>query len=76
MTYKSKPSIKERLEECVDELLTMGILLPEAAEQFEKLFMVRALDETDGSIKDAARLLGIHRNTLSKKIRKYEIKRE
>ena len=74
MTAARKPTIRERLEGCIDELVTMGILLPEAAAEFEKLYMMRALEESGGNIQEAARLLGIHRNTLSKKIRQYELK--
>jgi transcriptional regulator of acetoin/glycerol metabolism len=31
----------------------------------------RALDHTHGHVSDAARILGVHRNTLARKIREY-----
>lgn len=68
--------IKERLEEIVDELVAKGILWHEAAEQFEKLFIRRALGQTGGRVGSAARVMGIHRNTLAAKIRKYRISKK
>lgn len=68
--------IKDRLEAIVDELVAKGILWQEAARQFEKLFIQRALDQTGGKIGAAARLLGMHRNTLGAKIRQHEISKK
>lgn len=65
--------IKDRLEAIADELVAKGILWHEAAQQFEKIFIQRALDETGGRIGSAARLMGVHRNTLSAKIRRHRI---
>ena len=67
--------IKDRLERIADELVGKGILWQEAAHQFEKLFILRALEHTGGRIGSAARLMGIHRNTLSAKMRQHEIKK-
>ena len=66
--------IKDRLEAIADELVANGILWHEAARQFEKIFIQRALDETGGRIGSAARLMGVHRNTLAAKIRKYGVR--
>ena len=65
--------IKDRLEAIADELVAKGILWHEAAGQFEKIFIRRALDETGGRIGAAARLMGVHRNTLAAKIRRHRI---
>ena len=43
-------------------------------EDMEKSAIVEALKRTGGSLKDAAELLGIHRNTIRLKISKYNIK--
>ena len=66
--------IKDRLEAIVDELVSKGILWQEAALQFEKLFIQRSLDQTGGKIGSAARLMGMHRNTLAAKIRQHRIR--
>jgi transcriptional regulator of acetoin/glycerol metabolism len=68
--------IKDRLEAIVDELVAKGILWHEAARQFEKLFIQRALDQTGGRIGSAARLMGMHRNTLAAKIRQHVIRKK
>ena len=68
--------IKDRLEAIVDELVAKGILWPEAAHQFERLFIRRTLEQTGGRIGSAARLMGIHRNTLAAKMRRHEIRRK
>ena len=68
--------IKDRLEAIVDELVAKGILWPEAAHQFERLFIRRTLEQTGGRIGSAARLMGIHRNTLAAKMRRHEIQRK
>ena len=69
-------SIKDRLEAIADELVGKGILWQEAAQQFEKLFIQRSLDQAGGRIGSAARLMGMHRNTLAAKIRKYGVRRK
>ncbi len=41
--------------------------------EFEKKFIKRVLDRSNGNQSRAARLLGIHRNTLSRKIGIYKL---
>ena len=71
---RSKPRIKDVLEAVIDEMVTKGILWPEALTQFEKLFILRVLSQNNGNLSHAAGTMGVHRNTLSKKIREHEIK--
>lgn len=71
-----KPTVKEILEGIIDEMLGTGILWPEVNAQFEKLYIIKALVKADGSVKGAAELMGVHRNTVSKKIREYDIDRQ
>ncbi len=71
----SKVKIKQVLEEIIDEMVTKGIYWSEAESQFEKLFILRALQENGGNLSRAAETMGVHRNTLSKKIRQYGIKK-
>ena len=49
---------------------------PEAAplatlSEMEARHISRVLDHTHGQIREAARILGVHRNTLARKIREY-----
>jgi DNA-binding protein Fis len=54
-------------------MVDRGILLEEAVTEFEKRFIKRVLDRSDGNQSRAARLLGIHRNTLSRKVGAYRL---
>ena len=73
---QKKPTIKDVLEDLIDELVSKGILWQEAVSEFEKLFILRALRESRGNVGRAAAKIGVHRNTLAKKIREYEIDRK
>ena len=65
--------IKQVLEEIIDEMVAKGIYWTEAVSQFEKLFILRALEKSDGNLSRAAETMGVHRNTLSKKLREHRI---
>jgi Fis family transcriptional regulator len=75
MTQPTQPTKNMRsvLEAVISEMVEKGILWPEAAAEFEKLFMLEALRKHRGNLCKAAETLGIHRNTLSKKMREYGI---
>lgn len=68
-------AMRERLEELVDEMVTGGIRFEDAQREFEKRFIARALQTAQGNLCRAAELLGIHRNTLSRKIAEYHLRR-
>jgi DNA-binding NtrC family response regulator len=69
----AKPSIRRILEQIVDEMVEKGILWPDAQAEFEKLFIIRVIRECNGSLSRAAERMGVHRNTLTKKIKEYSI---
>jgi len=50
-----------------------GILLQEAVTEFEKKFIKCVLEHTKGNQSRAAKVLGIHRNTLSRKVDEYKL---
>ena len=54
-------------------MVERGILFDEAVGEFEKRFIKRVLDRANGNQSRAAQALGIHRNTLSRKIEEYKI---
>jgi DNA-binding protein Fis len=65
--------VKDQLEGLVSQMVDRGILFDEAVGEFEKRFIKRVLDRTNGNQSRAAQVLGIHRNTLSRKIDEYKL---
>ena len=63
------------MEKLVQEMLERGILYDEARREFEKMFIARALQRAQGSVGEAAELLGLHRNTVARKMAEYRIRR-
>ena len=60
--------MREKLDQLVAEMIEKRIYLDEAVGEFEKKFIQSALKKADGNQTNAAKLLGLHRNTLSRKI--------
>lgn len=65
--------MKEQLESLVSLMVERGILLEEAITEFEKKFIKRVLERSNGNRCRAAKALGIHRNTLSRKVEEYDL---
>ena len=65
--------MKDQLEGLISQMVERGILFDEAVGDFEKKFIRRVLDRTSGNQSKAALVLGIHRNTLSRKIGVYKL---
>jgi len=61
-----------RLEALIDEMLDGKILLDEAMTEFEKLYIQKALLRNKDHLSHTAAMLGIHRNTLSKRVAAYK----
>jgi DNA-binding NtrC family response regulator len=67
--------VRDQLDRLVQEMLDKGILYDDARREIEKMFIARALQRTKGNVGDAAEMLGIHRNTIARKMTEYRIKR-
>ena len=67
--------MRDQLDRLVQEMLDKGILYDDARREIEKMFIARALQRTKGNVGDAAEMLGIHRNTIARKMTEYRIKR-
>lgn len=65
--------MKDQLESLVGNMVDRGIRLDEAVTEFEKKFIRRVLEGARGNQSRAAKLLGIHRNTLSRKLGEYKL---
>jgi DNA-binding protein Fis len=69
------PLIREQLERLIDEMIAKGVRFEDAQREFEKRFIAHVLDQSKGNLCRAADLLGMHRNTLSRKITEYRLRR-
>ena len=67
--------MNERLERLIEEMVQKGIRFADANREFERRFITRVLAESDGNLSKAADVLGIHRNTLSRKIAEHRLRR-
>ncbi|PYR87454.1 MAG: hypothetical protein DMG19_10520 [Acidobacteria bacterium] len=65
--------MKEKLKCLVEEMIDHRIFLDEALDEFEKRFIQTALTKTHGNQTKAAEVLGVHRNTLNRKIGQYKL---
>jgi DNA-binding NtrC family response regulator len=66
--------VREQLESLVQLMIDRGVRYEDARREFEKVFITRALQRSNGCVGDAADLLGIHRNTVARKMSEYRIK--
>jgi Fis family transcriptional regulator, factor for inversion stimulation protein len=69
------PQLKEQLERIIEEMVNRGVRYEDAQREFEKRFIARVMAKADGNLCEAANLLGIHRNTLSRKLSEYHLRR-
>ena len=67
--------LKEQLEGLIDEMVAKGVRYTDAQREFEKKFIAHVLSRSDGNLGKAAEVLGMHRNTLSRKIAAYRLRR-
>ncbi len=66
--------MKTKLEALVDEMIDGGIRLEDALSVFERCFITKALERHQGHLSKTAKFLGIHRNTLSSRVKSYKAK--
>ena len=67
--------MRDQLDTLVQLMIERGVRYEDARREFEKVFITRALQRSKGCVGDAAELLGIHRNTVARKMTEYRIKR-
>jgi DNA-binding NtrC family response regulator len=65
--------LREQMENLVDKMLDGKILLGEAVSEFEKLYIQKALTRNSDHLSNTAEVIGIHRNTLSKRVSDYKV---
>ena len=65
--------MKETFDALIDHLVNGGFFMEEAVEILEKGMIERALSRTEQNQSTASKALGIHRNTLQRKMQEYQI---
>jgi len=65
--------MKERFEDLIEHLVNGGFFLEEAVEILEKGIIERVLSRAGNNQSEASKILGIHRNTLLRKMVEYDI---
>jgi DNA-binding NtrC family response regulator len=66
--------VRDRLEQLIGEMVDKGIRYQDAQREFEKHFIARVVSKCDGNLGKAATTLGVHRNTLTRKIHDLKIR--
>ena len=63
--------MKNQLESLVTEMIDRGLMYEEALQEFEKRMILMVLERNNGNQTKAAKAMGIHRNTLNKRLAAY-----
>ncbi len=65
--------MKDQLESLIGQLVDRGVPFPAALREFEEKYIRQVMAHTRGNQSRAARLLGMHRNTLSRKMEAHQL---
>jgi DNA-binding NtrC family response regulator len=66
--------VRDRLEQLVGEMVERGIHYEDAQREFQRQFIACVVAKCDGNLSKAAARLGVHRNTLTRKVHELKIK--
>jgi len=67
--------LREDLDKLIQSMIERGILFDDAQKEFERMFIARALAKSNFNVCKAAKMTGLHRNTLSRKMASYKIRK-
>jgi DNA-binding NtrC family response regulator len=73
MTNDLQALMKQRFDAVIGDLIDAGFFLEQAVEILERGMIERSLQTTNSNQSEAAKLLGIHRNTLLRKMVEHQI---
>ena len=66
--------VNKLLDQLVTEMVARGVHYEDARREFDKRFLTSVITKSDGNLGKAADTLGVHRNTLARKIKELKIK--
>ncbi len=61
------------MERLIAQMVDAGMFFPDAVSEFEKRYIRKVLEDSQGNQSLAAKALGIHRNTLGRKVEEYKL---
>jgi DNA-binding NtrC family response regulator len=67
--------MRDDLAQLVQQMIDRGISYEDAQKEFERMFISRALAKSEFNVCKAAKMTGLHRNTLSRKMSAYKIRK-
>ncbi len=65
--------MKDQMEKLIAELVDGGVFFQDAVSEFEKRFIKKVMDVHRGNQSQSAKAMGIHRNTLGRKMEEYKL---
>jgi Fis family transcriptional regulator, factor for inversion stimulation protein len=65
--------VKDQLEALISQMIEHGVAYEDALIEFKKRFIKKMMENNKNNRSKAAQALGIHRNTLSRKIDEYRL---
>ncbi|OFV96165.1 MAG: hypothetical protein A3F68_04860 [Acidobacteria bacterium RIFCSPLOWO2_12_FULL_54_10] len=65
--------MKDQFDKLISQMVETGVFFQDAVTEFEKRYIRRVLESNGWNQLQSAKTLGIHRNTLGRKIDEYKI---
>jgi DNA-binding NtrC family response regulator len=65
--------VKELIDKLISQMVESGMFFQDAVTEFESKYIRQVLQQCGGNQSRAAKALGIHRNTLGRKMEEYHI---
>jgi Fis family transcriptional regulator len=66
--------VNKLLDQLVTEMVTRGVHYTDAQREFDKRFITCVIENNDGNLCKAADVLGVHRNTLTRKVKQLKLR--
>lgn len=65
--------MKDLMEKLIAQMVDSGLFFQDAVSEFEKRYIRKVLEVNRGNQSQAAKALGIHRNTLGRKVEEHKL---
>ena len=65
--------MKDLMEKLIAQMVDSGLFFQDAVSESEKRYIRKVLEVSHGNQSQAAKALGIHRNTLGRKVEEYKL---